>query len=154
MVWVLDMDNFISWLILSGWGILFGLFPGYISAAGMLYEAMLVQKKKPAKLLSEAFFIDSEHPEVALWARGPRRTRKMTWYISFAYVAIFLIGAHYLSWIDVNREVNVLSIIIEETSLPFFLLLTWLLPVYFMKRYLKKLKPRGEIDRFTYYDHD
>jgi len=113
------------WLTLSGLGILFGAFPGYISMAGMLYEAMLVQKKKPAKLLSEAFSIDYEHPEVAIWARGPRRTRKMTWYVSIAYVVLLLGFYHYLGRIDYAMG-NIIRIIIGEISFPLFLLLTWL----------------------------
>ena len=131
---------------------LFGLFPGYTSTAGTLYEAILVQKKKPVKWICEIFFIDTENPEVALWARGPRRTHKTSWYISIAYVVMILVGAHYFSWVGVTREVDALNIIVEETSFPVFLLLTWLLPVYFMKRYLKKLKPEKELDRYTYYD--
>lgn len=148
------MDYLQSWLTLSGWGMLFGLFPGYANTAGILYEAILVQKKMPPKWMYEVFFIDAKHPEVALWARGPRRTRKMSWYISIAYVVIILIGAHYFSWVDVTREVDMINIIIEETSFPIFLLLMWLLPVYFMKRYLKKLKPGDGMDRYTYYDYD
>ncbi|HSW57843.1 MAG TPA: hypothetical protein VLH15_05540 [Dehalococcoidales bacterium] len=147
------MEYLIMWLTSSWLGILFGLFPGFASAASILYEAILVDKKKPARWLYNVFLIDSEHPEVALLARGPRRTRKMTWYISIGYVMLLLGFYHYIGRIYYSVG-DIASIIVGETSFPVFLLLTWLLPVYFLKRYLKKLKPGGEVDRFTLYDHN
>jgi len=148
------MNDFLSWLTLSGLGILFGFFPGYATARGVVYESILVGKRKPVRWMYLVFFIDRENPEIGLGSYGPRRGLKVTWYISIGYVAIFLIVAHYFSWVGVNREVDILTIIIEETSLPMFLLLTWLLPAYFMKNYLKKLKPGKEVDRYSYFDYE
>jgi hypothetical protein len=51
------MDYLLSWLTLSGLGMLFGLFPGYANTAGILYEAILAQRKKPAKWLYEVFLL-------------------------------------------------------------------------------------------------
>jgi hypothetical protein len=141
------------WLTLSGSGIVFALFPAYISTASILYEAILVQKKKPSRWICEIFFINHEYPEGTIWARGPRSTRKIAWNISVVYVVLFLCFYQYFGIIN-NFQIDILTILIGETSFPVFLLLTWLLPVYFMKRYLKKVKSGDEVDRNTYYDYD
>ena len=40
------------------------------------------------------------------------------------------------------RQWHIIKIIVVETSFPLFLVLTWLLPAHFLRRYLQKLKPR------------
>ena len=111
------MEYFSIWLTLSGLGILFGLFPGYGSTAGILYEAVLLQRKKPPRWMYDIFFIDVENPEVTLWARGPRGTRKTSWYVSIAYVILILGFYHYIGRVDYLQG-DIIMIIIGETSFP------------------------------------
>ncbi len=57
------------------------------------------------------------------------------------WVLLLLIVYHYMSIQDYVSG-NILKIFVVEMSFPLFLILTWLLPSFFLKRYLSKLKPK------------
>jgi hypothetical protein len=71
----------------------------------------------------------------------------LTLYGPIIWIVSLLIGSHYIARVDYARG-NVVEIILFETSFPLFLVATWLLPVYFLRRYLRKLKP-GEVNFLT-----
>ena len=61
------------------------------------------------------------------------------WVLPTIWVALLLIGYHFYGHssypIDDLRKVFMI-----ETSFPVFLLLTWLLPQYFLRRYIRRLE--------------
>jgi hypothetical protein len=147
------IESFLTWLTLGALGILFGLIPGYSNSGDILREEILVKKKKVAKWLYFIFNIDTKNTEFTLSEIGPRKSRRLSHYISIGYVILILAFYHYIGKPDIISG-NLARIFIGETSFPVFLLLSWLLPVIFIKRYLNKIKPPilAEIDHYTFDD--
>ncbi len=133
----------IAWLELSGIGILFGLFPAWFSCGGMIYRAVVLQHKNVPSWLCDIASSDLRTDRRYRGLLPKRYISLVPWIISTIWVIACLVGQQYLALVDYARG-NIAEIIVINTSFPVFLVLTWLLPAYFLRRYLQKLEIREE----------
>jgi hypothetical protein len=148
-----SMDYFNAFLFNGGIGMLFGFFPGWAQSRGLISEAVFKQFKIVPGWLCRLFLVDPEQRKYLSVEDTPRINTRLNWYYSLIYMFLVLI------LIDVVGNLNHVSKgwlneIIGAMSFHIFLFSTWLLPVYILKRFLRKLKPQPEPepDRHTFYD--
>ena len=143
------MEYFTGWLTLSGIGILFGLFPGWYSSACLIGHAIVIEHKKVSPWLY--YIVGGDHwtKKADLSKSEARAAPKYTWTVSLVYVLLILALMHYFARADYVSG-NIIAIIMFDTSFSLFLLLTWLVPAYLTKRYVRKLKTTEEVRDSTY----
>lgn len=130
----------IHWFIGAGIGILFGLIPAWSWFVAEVSISVINKRKSLPKWM--------------IWmALGNPSTKDYNWgiisdhhlyivprIIAITLIIIILVGYHYFAFATYLADhVDGLEVIVLETSLPLFFLLTWLVPSYFLRRYLSHL---------------
>jgi hypothetical protein len=131
-----------EWLEMSGAGILFGMFPMWWWCSAMIINAAPFKGKIVPKWLIDfalynpyiGFFASSQ-----LW--GKRYYQKILRSVAIVWVAVFILGMQYLALVDYAKG-DLVVIVEENTSYPVFLLLTCIIPAYFLNKYLKHAKQK------------
>ena len=135
-----------QWLIWSCIGVLFALLPIWWCFAGRLSYAILYKKRKVPPWMFKIAGGKIETGETHL-KRGIFLMRHA--YIPSRILSIFFVFGpiilyHYRYWDILSRGTTFNQVIILETSFPLFLLLTWLIPIYFIERYFRRLERGSE----------
>jgi hypothetical protein len=135
------MDSLIGWFAWAGIGILSGLFPAWWFCSALIMQNYKFNQQPTPKLLLD---IARNNPGFGVFQIIFDKT---TYYPSIlrisaiVWIILFLTGYHFLALTDYAKD-NFMQIIAIETSFPILILVTWLLPSWFMKRYLKRLAKR------------
>ena len=134
----------LSWLQFCGFGILFGLLPAWWLFVGIVAEAVL---NKHITIPSWLFRLAGGNPRTGAIYKGILSSRHIympNLILSGIYIVIVLAGFQYMVIDDFSRGylAGLSEIAVIETSFPLFLLLTWLLPSYYLHRYLRTKIPR------------
>jgi hypothetical protein len=126
-----------GWLIISGIGILFGIFPAWWWCSALIADA-IVQKRTISKWLtvvaeSVPLFgvIHSSLFNKKIFL-ATLRISSIIWVTACFFIYFFFSVSDF-------RTGNITLIIGSVTSFPIFLTLTLIIPIYFLKRYLKQL---------------
>ncbi len=135
------------WFFAAGMGILFGILAAALWAESMCSQAVAQCRAVPHWMLSQLGINPDAEPGSGLLP--PRYAGPLKRGLSACLMVIILIVFHYLFWQGV--PVNMTNLIRIESSFPLAALLSWLVPVAVLSRYLKRLRgattnPNGSID--------
>ena len=120
-------------------GILFGVLPAWWSYSAIIIQTVIFERKIIPQWMIKIVF-PNPFTEKYFLSIAPKKL-----YLAFlrfgpvVWVAMCLIGYHYIALVDYARRI-ISEIVLIETSFPVFLLLTWLLPVYILRQYVRRLK--------------
>jgi hypothetical protein len=139
-------DYFKTWLIFSGIGILFGIIPFYVLFVDLVSRSVTVEKRKVPSWIISTAFSDPDQPKWNMGTYTEGSAHRALWIFSTVLIIACLAGYHYLAASDFKKG-DVAEIVVLETSFPVFLILTWMMPIYFAKQYLRKFPKDNESQR-------
>jgi hypothetical protein len=126
-----------GWFIVSGVGILFRIFPAWWWCSAMIADAIVNGKRLASWLKATAETIPL-FGVIHVSTVSKNNYLLVLRIISITWIAICLIGCQYLSIPDF-KEGNITRILEIETSFPVFVVLTVIVPAYFLKKYLRRI---------------
>jgi hypothetical protein len=120
-----------AWFVMSGVGIITGFFPALFWCSALVINSAVREGKNVPDWLRQCAVGYSGLLPKASWI-------PINKIISILLILVFLIGYHYVALVDYATG-SLARILVIETSFPVFLLVTWLMPAKFLKRFLDKL---------------
>jgi hypothetical protein len=150
--WIKHMEwielNIKQWLVLGGAGGLFGLISAWASWEATIIRAYVGERKQIPKWMLKSVVADFSFMDVRSQL-GFLNIARVNEIASIIWAALVLGGAHYLIIQSLVRgTMNATQVVLFESSATLLFFISWLLPVYFLRLYLRKLKP-GEV-KFIY----
>ena len=120
------------WFQFFGFGIIAGFIPSLLRLSATANEAVNKQMHIPAWIFRTRILTPRE--------QQIHKGVLSTYLISIISVLLLVIFTQYVFLRDFITEPNLLELTIKETSFTPFLLVIYLLPSYFLKRYFKRQK--------------
>jgi len=125
----------INWLISSGIGILFATLPVSTWCNLRIYKSVIYEKLPVKNWI------------VSLFCVGDQAISNLRFRITFIIVKVLSVF-YILGWLIFYEfkagtyfmPINAINIILFQTSFPIFFLASFILPVFFVERYLKQIK--------------
>ncbi|MBI4332540.1 MAG: hypothetical protein HY673_14810 [Chloroflexi bacterium] len=124
------------WIFGAAMGTIFGILAAALWAESMCCTAV-AERKKVAPWLLSWVGIDPNAKSEGESLLSPRYAEIVKKGLSGTAITASIAGFHKLFWAE--RPWTLENVIVAETSFPLFAALAWLLPVFFLKRYLSRL---------------
>lgn len=121
-------------------GIAFGFLPCGLWCSTMIIQAAIYAGKKLPDWMLDIARIDRPIPRAASnWLDKKQFQVKLFRIITILYIVIILIGFGYVTAIYYRKNADDIMAILSYIIFIVVINITWLLPSYFLKRYLNKL---------------
>jgi small-conductance mechanosensitive channel len=120
-------------------GIIFGFFPAWWSRTAVIIKAVMDKRKGIPKWLNDNAWPNPYTTKLIIRFMPDKFYPIFYRMLPVVWVVACLSGFVYLARIDIIKGIPFEKLLVEAT-LPVFLILTWLLPPYFLRRYIRNLK--------------
>jgi len=138
------MAEILGWLKISAIGVLFGLFPAWWWSSAIIIQAAIHENKAVPEWMMQ---IAKNNPFLSFFHITLFHKRYYPFIskvLAIIWTVVILAFIHYGEFIA-YKEATILEVIELESSFVFFMLLTLMLPAFFLKKYFKHLKPIQKI---------
>ncbi len=133
-----------DWFLFFGLGILFGLYPAWLFLFGIGYPITYDKDSVPNWVFSLTR-VDRKTGSINTRPWGLRSGLLLVRIFAFGLISLIVLGAHYMVWIDWQKQrTTPVQIALFESSFPVGLVGIFVVPSHFLKRYFKRLSLRAK----------